>query len=574
MDPNAELVVLSGPIAGQCFALTETYVTIGQAPRNVINLLDPAADWEHGGIRTESGRHVLLDFASGRGTFVNGARVSRRHLEDNDQISIGKSVLLYRRADIRETRHEAKPTLLRASAFLYSVRALAACRNPLLQRKIEAHLLRLIADLVTGTAAGGAILLGAGQENLIAQARERDEWLATLIPQVCAGAPVWKPDAGWLVLPVYAFHKLAGILAVPCQGEEHIDALSALATFLTFALESAGEAETLRTERDLLEEQLGTNKGIVGESPSIKRLRQTIDKVAPSDSTALILGESGTGKELVARALHEGSPRRDRPFVVINCAAIIDSLLESELFGHEKGAFTGAAGLKKGRLEMAQGGTLFLDEIGEISAGLQTRLLRVLQQREMVRVGGHQTIRLDVRVVAATNRDLTAAMRQGTFREDLYYRLNVIVLRTPPLREHREDIPLLVRQFLARAATRCRRRVCRIAPEAERCLMRYEWPGNVRELENAIERAVVLAESDELGLVDFPETATEGNSGDSLGVYQESMTVAKRECILAAYERSGGDYKAAAQLLGIHPVYLLRLVRKLGLKEEIRGAVT
>src|SRR5205085_5135982 len=203
-----------------------------------------------------------------------------------------------------------------------------------------------------------------------------------------------------------------------------------------------------------------------------------IGRVAPQDTSVLVLGESGTGKELVARALHDLSPRASKPFVAINCAALTDTLLESELFGHEKGAFTGAVNQKKGKLEMAEGGTVFLDEIGELAPQLQAKLLRVLQQREFDRVGGDRTIKLNVRIVAATNRDLGAEARRGAFREDLYHRLNVVALRVPPLREHAGDIPALARYFLVRASARCRRRVTGISEEAERCLLAYGWPGN------------------------------------------------------------------------------------------------
>ena len=228
----------------------------------------------------------------------------------------------------------------------------------------------------------------------------------------------------------------------------------------------------------------------------MRSLYRQIGRVAPSDSTVLITGESGTGKELVARAIHSNSPRAERPFVAINCAAITETLLESELFGHERGAFTGAIAQKKGRLETADGGTVLLDEIGELSPALQAKLLRVLQEREFERVGGTRSIAVDFRLVAATNRDLEQAIAAGTFRRDLYYRLNVVSLAVPPLRERPEDIPLLANHFARRHAANMKRRVTGVSPEALACLMAYDWPGNVRELENAIERAVVLGSTD------------------------------------------------------------------------------
>jgi transcriptional regulator with GAF, ATPase, and Fis domain/pSer/pThr/pTyr-binding forkhead associated (FHA) protein len=567
MDLQAELIVLNGPSAGKTFALSGEELRIGRGPGNQLILNDPGVDWKHAAIHCEQEGHVLADFGSSHGVFVNGARVSRQRLNDKDQISIGETILVYRRAGAQPETVDTKQTLLRASALLYFFRLLAQQRMP----QIETPLLGLIADLIPG-ATGGAVLIGSNEHDLLEQAAGRDPRLSVLIPEVFRnGVTAADSRSRYLAVPIYAQGKVAGIVALHGVSEdEHFDVLGALSTFATFALESSREVEMLREEKKLLEEQLGASREIAGNSPAILRLCQQIGRVAPSDSTVLILGESGTGKELVARALHQGSARRERPFVAINCAAISGAMLESELFGHEKGAFTGAASQKKGRIETAQGGTLFLDEIGEMAIELQAKLLRVLQQREMVRVGGTQTIKLDVRVVAATNRDLLEAVKQGNFREDLYHRLHVIALRTPPLREHREDIPLLARRFLANAAAHCNRRMTGITPEAERCLMQYDWPGNVRELENAIERAAVLGETDQVRPEDLPESVTEAAPAALGGVYQKSVSGAKRECILDAYDKAGGDYKGAAKLLGVHPVYLLRLVRKLDLREEIR----
>ena len=297
---------------------------------------------------------------------------------------------------------------------------------------------------------------------------------------------------------------------------------------------------------------------------------ERVDRLAQRDTTVLINGESGTGKELIARLLHRGSSRSQGPFVAINCAAITESLLESELFGHEKGSFTGAGALKKGKLEMAEGGTLFLDEIGELAAPLQPKLLRVLQEREFERVGATKTIRVNIRVIAATNKDLAQLTRTGEFREDLYHRLNVITLRTPPLRERKEDIPVLAGHFLRQFGAQCTRPNLELSAEALRCLSEYDWPGNVREFQNAIEHAVVLGSDHVIRPPDLPETVWESSAGAVTGQFQSAVTDAKRESIIKAYERAGGDYKGAAALLGIHPNYLLRLVRNLGLKGTIR----
>ncbi len=305
---------------------------------------------------------------------------------------------------------------------------------------------------------------------------------------------------------------------------------------------------------------------MVGDSAPMRAAYECIRKVAPRDSTVLITGETGAGKELAARAVHQNSPRASRPFVAVNCAALTESLLESELFGHEKGAFTGAFALKKGKFEVAEGGTIFLDEIGELAPALQAKLLRALQHHEVERVGGTRTIKMNVRQIAATNQDLQAAVSAGRFRQDLWYRLNVVGLTMPPLRERRADIPMLAAHFAAKYG---RGRAVEISPDAIDALRAYEWPGNVRELENAIERAVVLGCSDKIVADDLPAVVLQ--SSTSLprdgAAYHRAVLDVKRRLILDAIDRSGGNYTAAARLLGINPTYLHRLVNNLQLRD-------
>jgi two-component system, NtrC family, response regulator HydG len=309
---------------------------------------------------------------------------------------------------------------------------------------------------------------------------------------------------------------------------------------------------------------------MVGESKAMREVYEFVSRVAGRDSTVLIFGESGTGKELVARAVHLNSPRKDKPFVAINCAAITETLLESELFGHERGAFTGAVSQKKGKLEVAEGGTIFLDEIGELALPMQAKLLRVLQEREFERVGGTRPIKLDVRLVAATNRDLKEASQTGAFRLDLYYRLNVVSLRMPALRERREDIPLLAAFFANQHAEKVKRRVAGISPEARACLMHYDWPGNVRELENAIERAVVLGSTELINAEDLPESILDETAaaGEPANKLAEGLRIAKKMLIEKAIQQANGNYTEAAKLLGVHANHLFRLVRTLNLKPK------
>src|SRR5690606_24462585 len=297
---------------------------------------------------------------------------------------------------------------------------------------------------------------------------------------------------------------------------------------LVRTVKKALEKYRLLEENRLLREkvaQLSKVGGLVGSSPAFRAVMDTIRQAAPSNATILLLGESGTGKELVARAIHELSPRHAAPFVPIDCASIPESLLESELFGHEAGAFTGATRRKEGRFERADGGTLFLDEVGEMSPAVQVKLLRAIQEGEFVRVGGTQPVKVDVRIVAATNRDLQQEVREGRFREDLYYRLHVVQVKLPPLRERHGDVPLLAAHFLRRFAEENRREIEGFSPEAMRALEAYSWPGNVRELENAIERAVVLARGSRIELEDLPETVREA-------VRQEGATPSDRAIVI------------------------------------------
>jgi transcriptional regulator with GAF, ATPase, and Fis domain len=390
------------------------------------------------------------------------------------------------------------------------------------------------------------------------------------------GGPFTDQAEGLVVVPVYAAGVARGVILAQsaADAEETLDILSSVSTLASVALENARELQALKFENEKLQQQLVSDDfGIVGKSASMRRLLQLVRRVAAQDATVLVLGESGTGKELIARALHQGSPRRAKPFVAINCAALTETLLESELFGHEKGAFTGAVAQKKGRLESAEGGTVFLDEIGEMAMSLQAKLLRVLQEREFERVGGNKTHRLDVRLVAATNRDLMTEVRAGKFREDLYHRLNVVALRMPPLRERPEDIPLLAEHFLRKSARRMGRTMAGISPEAERMLIRYSWPGNVRELENAMERGVVLCESEWLMHGDLPEALLgyAPAAPDVQSDFDAAVVDAKRDAILKAWQQAQGDYKQAAALLGIHPNSLLRLIRKTGLRDVLNA---
>jgi two-component system response regulator HydG len=331
---------------------------------------------------------------------------------------------------------------------------------------------------------------------------------------------------------------------------------------LKLAVERASEHAGLKEENRALKEHLRGDydiQNIIGRSQSMKNLMEMVSMVAPSDATVLITGESGTGKELIARSLHYNSPRREKPLVVVNCAAIAETLLESELFGHEKGAFTGADKRHEGRFFLANHGTIFLDEIGEMPSTMQAKLLRVLQEREIQRVGGEKTIKVDVRVVAATNRDLEADVAKGQFREDLFYRLNVMPLNVPPLRKRQEDIPLLAQHFSDKFADKNRKTVKGFVPLAMDMLLNYDWPGNVRELENAMERAVILLSGEYITETQLPLNITEKYPDlETLAAIAAPITDGTRsleeiekEAILATLKASEGNKAEAARRLGV-----------------------
>ena len=308
---------------------------------------------------------------------------------------------------------------------------------------------------------------------------------------------------------------------------------------------------------------------LVGQSPRIRNVLRMVEKLGRCRWPVLLLGETGTGKEVVARSIHNVSPVG--PFVTIDCSSMVGPLMESELFGHVKGAFTGAVGQKIGLIETADGGTAFFDEIGELPLDLQAKLLRVLQEKEFRPVGSLIHRRSDFRVIAATNRDLAKEVEKGTFRRDLFYRLNVVSLRAPALRERPEDTLPLAEHFARKYAAECGRKIVGLVPEVRAYLMSYSWPGNVRELENAIERAVVLGSAEMLLAEDLPEHIRESRpAAVSASMYEEAVEAAKRQVVLQAFDQVNHDHEAAAKILGLHPNYLHKLIRTMNLKPALK----
>ena len=616
------LAAISGKLKGAIFNITEDELIIGRETSANLCLADASASRRHSKIEKTDEGLVITDLESLNGTFVNDVPVRSRVLEHGDRVRIGDSQFLFlahegdaasksSEVTLDEVQVVTGPTLqIRFDDALYQMArdlsalmkvatAINAIRDlhELLQRLLE-----LLFEVVP--AQRGAILLasnGALDAGAVfgldrAHGKDRAVHVSRSIAQqvlrdgvaVLASDPAKQPGLASdslietqphsvMCVPLVMFRRKLGvvyldtILAQDRFTRDHLQLVTAIAAIAAVAIENARHFESLANENERLLADVNIEHNMVGEGSAMQRVYHFISKVAPTDATVLISGESGTGKELAARAIHRNSKRQQKPFVAVNCAALTESLLESELFGHERGAFTGALAQKKGRLEMANGGTLFLDEIGELTPALQVKLLRVLQEREFERVGGTLTIKVDVRVIAATNKNLEHAMDTGEFRHDLYYRLNVVSLEMPPLRERREDIMLLASYFVEKYGARCNRKLKGISAEARACLTAYDWPGNVRELENTIERAVVLGTTEWILPEDLPEALleTEVAPTRSMTTYHEAITQNKKEIIMRALEQAKSDYTEAARLLGIHPNYLQRLVRNLNLSREL-----
>jgi Nif-specific regulatory protein len=543
----------------------------------------------------------------------NPVRVSEGRMTAHTTVRLKAGEALYQRPESEWAERPEPASVARDLALL--VRVSTSVNSVRETEGLQRELLRLVFEAVP--AERGAILLTGDDGRIVSEfgldragdVRRAVEVSRTVVRQVIDEASAvlagdlvengYGPSeslraarlSSLLCAPLVLYGRALGAVYLTTADpstrfdEGHLQLVTVICGIAAVALDNARRVERLESENGLLRAESSFEHGMVGESAAMRKVYQLIARVAPADTTVLIRGESGTGKELAARALHTNSGRRERPFVAINCAALTETLLESELFGHERGAFTGALAQKKGKLEVADGGTLFLDEVGEMSPVLQAKLLRVLQEREFERVGGARTIRVDVRVVAATNRDLEEAVRSGGFRQDLYYRLNVVSFEMPPLRERREDVPLLASYFVAKYAAKFKRKVTGLSSEARDWLTRYDWPGNVRELENAVERAVVLGSTERLLPEDLPETVLEAapaagaaaaasSSSDApappVAGYHDALREAKRRLILGALEQSAGSFTEAARLLGVHPNYIHRLVRNLNLRAEIK----
>jgi transcriptional regulator with GAF, ATPase, and Fis domain len=625
------LIAVSGPLAGQTFPLGATWLSLGRDHAADVYLRDLATSRQHCAIEARDGRLLLRDLESRHGTFVNGVPIGERFLEHGDRVTIGASLFLVRLSGdtpddagdavlVDDGPWPAETTIhlatdhfdlfglaedLPAGARVQrDLQALLRIANALHELRATAPLARRLLELALETVPAeraALLLLDPTGAFFVASALDRRGRIEpfsisrTVIERVAADrSAIVVNDAfqgdRWEGVDSVHAARLRSLLAAPLSGREgvlgvlyldtrepgarfderHLELTTAAAGIAAAALANARYLEALEDEKQRIEGAL--DAGMVGESPRIRETQRLLARIAPTPSTVLLRGESGTGKELAARALHRGSLRAGKPFVAVNCATFSESLLQSALFGHERGAFTGAVERKIGKVEAAQGGTLFLDEVGEIPLALQAPLLRVLEEREFERVGSTRPIKADIRLVAATNRDLEKMIREGAFREDLFYRLNVISVALPALRERREDITILASFFAAQFSRKLGRLPTGLTSEARACLLRYDWPGNVRELANAIERAVVLGEGELIRPEDLPETVLEATPslepGAPIGKYHDTVAELKKRLVLDALEQSNGNVTRAAELLDLNPTYLHRLIRNFGLGDR------
>ncbi len=607
---------MSGPLEGRVWAITDDPLAVGRDAANQVTIGDSAVSRKHCTIsQVSQGVYEISDLESHNGTLVNGIPVVRAPIQHGDKIRVGTSDFVFLTGEDSDANPQSSSVgtqttsstltavfldqdsglpsdasgigrMARDLSGFFKIANLVNSFHDI--EGLQRELLGLIFEVIP--AAQGVIVLQPtndvpnpacmwsrdedGKEIVI-----REEWAQRAMWERCAvyTAASTVPTLAEHVLcaPLVGVENILGVIYLtspatsPAFGEDHAYFLSSVSRIAAVSLENLLKLDSLRAENQRLRADAGED-ALIGESRTMSRVAEFIRRVAKGDSTVLIRGESGTGKELVARAIHANSQRATKPFVAINCAAIPETLLESELFGHEKGAFTGAAATKKGKFEAAEDGTLLLDEIGEMPPLLQAKLLRVLQQREFERLGSTRLMPLNARVIAATNKNLEHAIKAGEFRQDLFYRLNVVSVALPPLREHREDIPALALHFASKFAAKGKRGFKGISAEARSLLMQYSWPGNIRELENAMEHAIVLGLTDEILPEELPEPLLEEQLSETAALYHNTLNQTKKQLVITAMDNAKGNHIEAARLLGIHPKYLHRLIKNLNLKSDLK----
>jgi Nif-specific regulatory protein len=606
----AQIVVVEGPDRGKVFPVEGTRMTIGREPDCGIALGDKAVSRHHCEVRLEGERWVAADLGSRNQTFLNNDPIDTAPVSDGDLIGVGDTELRFELAPEEVPEEELNTTILRefrlaerpdvdqpAGRLMEKLSVLAD-----LGRKVERAVRSR--DLLAATIK--ALLPALGAQWGVGLLRRKGAWKVaarTGSHVKCAFSRTLMKElldrkesvlcADVAVDPVLSetesirASRVQAITAAPLQSrgdilgalyfakregqfaQEDLFLVSGACNQIAVLLQNLLRQETLERDRENLLSQIQEEHKIIGSSPAITRVLEFIARAAPADATVLVRGETGTGKELVASAIHYTSTRAGKPFVQLNCAAIPENLLESELFGHEKGAFTGATCRKQGHFEVADGGTVFLDEIGELSPACQAKVLRLIEEKRFERVGGTDSISVDVRIVAATNRDLRQAIEEKRFREDLYWRLDVLHIELPPLVDRRSDIPLLAEYFLEKVAAARGRRLG-LSPEAREALAAYDWPGNVRQLRNVIENAVIMCagevvEPADLRLVDFGTAAGRDREEEWT---PQSLADVEKEHILRVLESTKGNKKRAAEILGIERCTLYARLKAYGYRRD------
>ncbi len=620
-----QLIILSGSLESETISLAdiETF-TIGRAVKSQLAIPDYGLSREHALIRQTADGFMLEDLDSRNGTFVNDSPAQKLLLKHGDRIRVGQTYILFlTEEDIQTMRFEheiqfeddafvtqtditmpfKKGAADLSADFGVLIKIGKALNEINTSEELQQKLLEIILELIP--AERGAIVLlnddftspnSVCVLNKIGRGNQPMQVSRSVTNQVLSEkTAILKNDISQTSLETAESLITSGVNSVLCvplllgdisgliyldSGDilfkfehSHLQQMTAIANLIVAALKNMRHLEFLKIENESLQNWAQLETNMIGESEPMKNLAQLVAKVSQSDSTVLICGESGTGKELVARAIYKNSPRNNKPFIALNCAVLNENFLDSDLFGHEKGAFTGAVAQRKGKIELAEGGTLFLDEIGELAPILQAKLLRVLQEREFERIGGGKPIKANVRLLAATNRNLGEDVKNGKFREDLFFRLNVVQIEVPPLRRRKSDIPLLAHHFTRKYSELCKRGVHGISREAQQALVNHEWRGNIRELENAIERAIVLGSADTIQLDDLPYEIIENGKAENnstLDLHQQ-IKAAKRTIVLSAIKDAGGNFAEAARQLAIHPNNLHRLVRELEIKDEAKS---
>ena len=622
MKPH--LIILNGSLESQTFFLEEfESFSIGRAVKNHLVISDHGLSREHALIRQTENSFSVEDLGSHNGTFVNDLPIKKSFLKHGDRIRVGQTFLLF------QTQEENRNTLFSNEIqfdediflthsftklpFQYNTGDLSTDFGVLTKigsaltdikssKELQEKILEIILELIP--AERGAILLlnddySSPHSVCVLDKLNRNGATMYVSRSITnkvleEKTSILKNDIALTGVETAESLLTSGVNSILCvplmlgdisglvyldSGDilfkfesRHLQQMTAIASLIVAALKNMRYLETLQIENESLQNWAKLETEMIGESELMKNLAQLVAKVSLRNSTVLITGESGTGKELVARAIHKNSPRSNKPFITLNCAVLEENFLGSDLFGHEKGAFTGAVAQRKGKIELAEDGTLFLDEIGELALPLQAKLLRVLQEREFERVGGNETIKANIRLIVATNRNLSEEIKNGNFREDLYFRLNVLHVEVPPLRQRKSDIPLLAQHFTNKYSKECNRRVQGISRQALQILVNHEWRGNVRELENAIERAVALGTIDLVLPEDLPSEIIENSkfADNPTPDFHQRVKAAKRSILLTTIKEANGNYAEAARQLSLHPNNLHRMIRDLEIKEEAR----